>query len=180
MGRMIFDQANKVYLKGQVFTWSVVKFDKNLNENILQFTLAVPREHEIYNTGYNSDKFNYFYCYAREGLHSISQLNKWHRKLMKLHTIEVKGCLDNRLRPNDFSVFKAQHAKYRALNVFVSTINILDIGFTEVGKTEIVEDSKLIKQIQKNFGSETKVTVDKNAYGLDYFGFDKSDDLPDY
>ena len=178
---MIFDQANKVYLKGQVFTWGIVKFDNHLNENILQFTLAVPREHEIYNTGYNSDKFNYFYCYAREGLHTMAQLNRWKRNIKKCHTIEIKGCLDNRLRPSDYSAFKAQHAKYRALNVFTSTINILDIGFTDIGKTKLPEENnKLIKRLQKDFGSETKITIDENAYGLDYFGFDKSDDLPDY
>lgn len=177
---MIFDQDNKVYLKGKVFTWTSIKFDNRLNENVLQFTLAVPRESEVYKIGYNQDKYNYFYCYAREGLHTLSQLNKWKRQLRKMITVEIKGCLDNRIKESDISQFKSQQAKYRALNVFVSTINILDIGFPEVGKTYQEENSAEIKRLKQDFGNDIKITIDKNANKLDYFGFDISDDLPDY
>ena len=178
---MNYDDVNKVYLKGTILSAPKVEYDNYANENILHFILAVPRDKPVYPNGYNTDKYNYFYCLLTERNHTLSVLKKAARTFERLMLVEIKGCLDNRLNKKAADT-NTPRVNYRALNLFVSTINVLAINKSNDDRDEetIKAEKSLLNRIRNNFGSDVDVVVKDDAYNYDYFGFEKNDDLPDY
>lgn len=178
---MNYDDVNKVYLKGTILSSPKVEFDNYANENILRFILAVPRDKPIYPSGYNADQYNYFYCLLTEANHTLAVLKKMARTFERLQLVEIKGCLDNRLNKKAADT-NTPKVNYRALNLFVSTINVLAINEAKDDRDEetIKAEKSLLNRIRNNFGSDVDVVVKEDAYSYDYFGFDKNDDLPNY
>lgn len=179
---MLFDKSNKVYIKGTIMNTPTLKLDKYANENILEFVVAVPRTEQVYIKGYNADKYNYFYCLIAEHNHTLQELKTLEKTLDKMQLVEIKGCLDNRVREKDVSNTRTQKINYRALNLFVSTIIVSSIDKAEDNRSqdEVVAEKQLLQRIRQSFGSDVDITIKKDAYDYDYFGFNKNDDLPDY
>lgn len=179
---MDYDLVNKVYLKGTLVCRPILKFDDYSNENILHFTVAVPRNKPMYNKGYNIDKYNYFYCVLYEKNHTLAVLNDLLNTLKRLDFVEIKGCLDNRLVKDVDKVGGVYTQNYRALNNFVSVVNTLNVAKVKDDRNPeaIKIEQQILNRIRNDFSWNTKVIVTKDALGKDFYGFDDKDNLPDY
>lgn len=179
---MIFDPINKVYLKGKVFNKPKVHFDQEIGSNVLNIVVAVPRNKDLYKNAYNTDLHNYFYCLLYEDKFTMEELKNIQSTIGKMDKVEIKGFLDNRINPMAKKEYDDKHIKYRTLNQFVSTINVCSISKVEFDRKDPKEvaDNKVLKFIKGSFGTDVEVTIEENAHNVDYLGFSKDDDLPDY